>query len=118
MKKQIIALALLLTSFNSFAINCKAIDRQMTADAQIIESEVQLDKVFDSSTHVQFQAEVKNYLYFLTYDKIDQSGLMQIIQADDNTVGLVSRSAFSKSGVMSLSRVDGQNVQRIECSDK
>jgi hypothetical protein len=61
------------------------------------------------------EGELYGQLYFLTYNKQDEDGLLQIVDSADNTKGIVARSSFNKKGFMSLTLVDNQIVHRLEC---
>lgn len=116
MFKNILSILTLLSSTSAFSIECRAIDRYNQAEKRIVETEIQLVKTYDVSAILKLEGALNGKLYFLTYDGDQGDALMQIVDGNDYTKGVVSRSAFNKHGRMSLSQVDGESVHRLECS--
>jgi hypothetical protein len=105
----------ILFSISAFGIDCTASNRYVNTEGDLIQSEIQLTKTFDANKTLQFSGELNGQYYFFTYDLTQEDGLLQIVDANDNTKGIVSRSAFNKQGLVSLSLVDNQIVHRLQC---
>lgn len=113
LQKSLAAICLLL-SFNVMAFECTAIDRYMDK-GEYHESRAALLTTLDNDLFLKMEVEHMDDLYFITYSKEDEEALVQIVDASDDTKGIVARMSFSKYGFLSLSKVDGSKVQRIEC---
>lgn len=114
MLKTTFATILLLLSFNAFSFDCTAIDRY-TEKGEYHESRAALAFTLENANTLKMEVEHKGQLYFITYNKQDDDGLLQIVNAADDTKGIVVRASFNKYGIMSVSSVDGQTVHRLEC---
>lgn len=104
----------LLLSFNAFSFDCTAIDRYVEK-GEYHESRAALISTLDNTNTLKMEVEHKGQFYFITYNKQDEDGLLQIVNSADDTKGIVVRASFNKYGIMSVSSVDGQTVHRMEC---
>lgn len=114
MFKSLISILCLTFSFSLFSFECTAIDRYVEK-GEYHESRSALLTTLENANTLKMEVEHKGQLYFITYNKADDDGLLQIVNAADDTKGIVVRAAFNKYGMMSVSSVDGQTVHRMEC---
>ena len=108
-------LSTIILSTVSMGVECTAYDRYIDQDRNVIETKKKLEKIEEQFSSTLYAVELAGYSYFLTYDKVEEDGLLQIINSSDETKGIVSRSAFGKRGRISLALIDGNVVRRIEC---
>ena len=114
MYKSLLAALCLFLSFSAFSIECTAINRY-AANGEYFESKASLERTLDTVVSLKMETEHRGQLYFITYSKQDEDALLQIVDTNNETKGIVARSAFNKNGRMSLTLVDGQTVHRMEC---
>ena len=114
MFKSLVGVLFLSFSFSAFSFECTAIDRYVEK-GEYHESRSALISTLENSNTLKMEVEHKGQWYFITYNKIDDDGLLQIVNAVDDTKGIVVRAAFNKYGMMSVSSVEGQSVHRMEC---
>lgn len=114
MFKSSIALVSLILSYNAFSFDCTAIDR-FVDKGEYHETRAALVSTLENDHILKMEVEHKGQWYFVTYNKQDDDGLLQIVSSSDDTKGIVVRAAFNKYGMMSVSSVEGQVVHRMEC---
>lgn len=114
MFKSTIAVLTLISSFSAFSFECTAINRYFEK-GEYHEEKSALMTTLENSSVLKMEVELNGEQFFITYNKNDEDALIQIVNAKDDTKGIVARSAFSKYGSMSLTTVDGQTVYRMEC---
>jgi hypothetical protein len=115
MLKNSIVTLLILFSSRAYSLECTAHNRHVNESGVLIQSESKLITTLDTIDMASLEGELYGQLYFLTYNKQDEDGLLQIVDSADNTKGIVARSSFNKKGFMSLTLVDNQIVHRLEC---
>jgi hypothetical protein len=116
MCQKLLALISVICSFNAYSIECTAHHRHVDEDGQLVQSQTKLTTTLEIGDILNLECELNGQLYFLDFNKADDDGLLQIVDASDYTKGIVSRSSFNKRGVMSLTLVDNQTVHRLECT--
>ena len=114
MYKALLVAICLLLSFSSFSFECTAINRY-AVNGEYFQSKVLLQTTLDTVAFLKMETKHRGQLYFVTYNKQDEDALLQIVDANNDTKGIVARTAFNKNGRMSLTLVDGQTVHRMEC---
>ena len=114
MLKSSIAMVCLFLSYSAFSFDCTAIDR-FVDKGEYHETKAALVSTVENDHILKMEVEHKGQWYFVTYDKKEDDGLLQIVSAVDDTKGIVVRAAFNKYGMMSVSSVEGQVVHRMEC---
>ena len=114
MIKSLVGILCLSFSFSAFSFECTAIARYVEK-GEYHESRSALITTLENANNLKMEIEHRGQLYFITYNKTDDDGLLQIVNAVDDTKGIVVRAAFNKYGMMSVSSVDGQVVHRMEC---
>lgn len=114
MYKALLVTICLLLSFNAFSFECTAINRY-AVNGEYFQSKVLLQTTLDTVVSVKMETEHRGQFYFVTYNKQDEDALLQIVDVNNETKGIVARTAFNKNGRMSLTLVDGQTIHRMEC---
>jgi hypothetical protein len=111
----VVLIGILCGASQAQAISCEASNRFKNSSDEIVTNTKKMQISAENAAYIILEANLDGYDYFLTYDKFDDAGMLQIVESKDTTSGLVSRSAFTKKGYMATALVVLSTVRKVEC---
>ncbi|MEM7646399.1 MAG: hypothetical protein AAF203_05775 [Pseudomonadota bacterium] len=97
-------------------IDCVGTFRSVQDDKSVIEETVQLSMGQDTPVMQTLSGDIGDFHFYVQGQKKESDYLMMITLGPDYTRGATGRLTWDKNNRMRITRVDGDDVYKLECN--